>query len=166
MAAGTFGAAAATGPSGDPPGRAATRWAGAQVGTMIGLLAVLAAAIPVLAGGSFEAWLAVSVPAGAVAGAAVAPGIRTDRRTSSGRIAGAAFLAFLVGDLSVCGSISLAAAGPNDWSALTVVLNTIAAAGWGVVFVGWLAMLILAPVAAVGAFVLRERTRRAGGATA
>ena len=94
MAAGTFVAAAANGPSGEPPSRAATRWAGAQVGTMIGLLAVLAAAIPVLAGGSFEAWLAVSVPAGAVAGAAVSAGYsdgspnveRPDRRRRLPRV--------------------------------------------------------------------------------
>ena len=131
---------------------------------MIGLLAVLAAAIPVLPGGSFEAWVTVSVPAGAVAGAAVAPGIHTDRRPSGGRIAGASLVAFLVGDLIVCGWFSLDAAGRDDWSALTVVLNTIGAAGWGVVFVGWFALLILAPLAAVGAYVLRERTRRAGGA--
>jgi hypothetical protein len=141
----------------------ARRRDGALVGAMIGMLAVLAATIPDLAGGTFEAWVAVSVPAGAVAGAAVAPGIRTDRRTSSGRIAGAAFLAFLVGDLIICGWLSLRAVGPSDWSLLTVVLNTIAGAGWGVVFVGWLAILILSPVAAVGAFVLRERTRRAAG---
>ena len=144
--------------------RAATRSAGAQVGALIGLLAVLAAAIPVVAGGSFEAWVIVSVPAGAVAGAAVAPGIRTDRGTSGGRIAGAALLAFLVGDLIVYGWLALQAAEPDGWWPVTVVLNTIAGAGWGLVFVGWLAMLILTPVAAVGAFVLRERTRRAGGA--
>ena len=163
MAAGTFVAVGTNDRSDKPPGRAATRAAGAQVGAVIGLLAVLAAAIPVLAGGSFEAWVAVSVPAGAVAGAAVAPGIRTDRRTSGGRIAGAALIAFLVGDLIVCGWISLAAAEPNDWSALTVVLNAITGAGWGLVFVGWLAILILSPVAAVGTLVLRERTRRARG---
>jgi hypothetical protein len=164
MAAGAFVALAPTGSSGETPSRAATRAAGAQVGAAIGLLAVFAAAIPALVGGSFEAWATVSVPAGVVAGAAVAPGILTDRRPSGGRIGAAAFLAFLVGDLIVCGWISLEAAGPNDWSALTVVLNTIAAAGWGVVFVGWFALLILSPVAAVGAFVLRERTRRVGGA--
>ena len=106
----------------------------------------------------------MSVPAGAVAGAAVAPGIRSDRGTSGGRVAGAALLAFLVGDLIVYGWLALQAAGPDDWSALTVVLNTIAGTGWGVVFVGWLAVLILTPVAAVGAYILRERTRRAGGA--
>ncbi len=134
---------------------------GALIGGVIGLLAVVAALEPVVSG---SGWIAVSVPAGALAGAAVAPGIRSDRRPSGGRIAAAALLAFLVGDLIVCGWITLGAAGPNGWSALTVVLNTIAAAGWALVFLGWLGVLILSPVAAVGALILRERIARAGGA--
>jgi hypothetical protein len=64
MVAGTFVVLATTDRSDETPSRAATRTAGAQVGAVIGMLAVLAAAIPVLVGGSFQAWVAVSVPAG------------------------------------------------------------------------------------------------------
>ena len=131
---------------------------------MIGVLAVLAAAIPILAGGSFETWIAASVPAGALAGAAVAPGIRVNRRLSGGRMLAAAFVAFLVGDLLVSGWFAVETAQFGETPPLSIVLNLIATALLGVVAIGWLATLILSPVAAVGALVLRERTRRATGA--
>jgi hypothetical protein len=148
----------------EEPGGRATRRAGAEVGGLIGLLAVLAAAIPVLAGGSFETWIAASVPAGTIAGAAVAPGIRTNRRLSGGRILAAAFIAFVVGDLQVCGWIAVQAARAGESPVLSIVLNTFAGALLGIVAIGWLAMMILSPVAALGALVLRERTRRTLGA--
>jgi hypothetical protein len=143
---------------------AATRRDGALVGGAIGLLAAAAATIPVPSGGSFEAWILASIPAGVAAGAIVAPGIRPEERLSFRRIAAAAFIALLVGDAIVCLGISIISARGNDWSALEVILNAIAMWGWAIPLVGWLAMLILIPIAGVGAVVLRERTRRAGRA--
>ena len=147
----------------DSAGPAATRWAGAQVGGVIGLLAILTAAIPALGGGSVEWWIAVSLPAGIVTGAAVAPGILAERRTSGGRILGAAFLAFLVGDLLVNAWLGIETALVGQSDPLALALNMIAGALLGIVAIGWLATPILTPVAAVGALALRERTRRAGG---
>ena len=144
-------------------GPAATRWAGAQVGGVIGLLAILTAAIPALGGGSVEWWITASLPAGIVTGAAVAPGIRTGRRTSGGRIARRCLprLPRRRPPVSAWLAIETALVGESD--PLTIVLNTIAGALLGIVAIGWLATPILTPVAAVGAFALRERTRRAGG---
>jgi hypothetical protein len=147
----------------DAPGLAATRRAGAEVGAMVGLVAVLVATIPILAGGSFETWIVASVPAGALAGAAVAPGIRANRRLSGGRLLAAAFVAFLVGDLLVSGWFAVETAQFGETPLLSIVLNLIATVLLGVVGLGWLATLFLSPVAAMGALVLRERTRRAFG---
>jgi hypothetical protein len=135
---------------------------GALVGLMIGVLATVPAVIEAVANGSIEWWILASIPAGSVAGAAVAPAVVPGARIAIRTIVASAAVAFLAGDAVVCVAILVLYAPRNDWSVLTALANTVAMFLLGMVTVDWLAMLVLLPVAAVGAFVLRARLARHG----
>jgi len=113
--------------------------------------------VSLLARESTEWWLLASIPAGAAAGATAGPHVRPGRRLPIRHIAGSAVVAFLVGDALVSLAVALLYAQQTEWSLVDIVVNVAGMALLGLITVGWLAMFVLLPIAAIGAAVLRAR---------
>jgi hypothetical protein len=139
---------------------------GALVGLVVGGVATLPLVVSWFTAGESPWWLLASLPAGIVAGAAAAPSINPGRRIAARTIIGAAATAFLVGDAVVCLALVVLYPPRADWAVLAALPNTMAMYLFGVITVGWLAMLLLVPLAAVGAFSLRAWRARGGAAWA
>jgi hypothetical protein len=153
-----------SGSVGQPVGSSAPRASrdGSIAGLLVGCLASVPVAISWWTGGSVEWWLLASIPAGFAAGSVAGPSIAPGRRIAFRTVAGAATTAFLVGDAVVCLALLVLDGPRSDWSILAAVANTVQLYVLGVITVGFLAMLVLLPIAAVAAFVLRAWRARRG----
>lgn len=134
----------------------ATAGDGGRVGAAIGVLA-LAAAVP-LGGASTGAWwLPVGIPAGAASGAWAGPRIVVSAPIRLRLVAASALIATLVGDAAICLVLQLGSSAARADGALGVLVSTGTTMVVGLITVGWLAMLVLVPVAAAAIAIVRAR---------
>ncbi len=136
---------------------------GALVGLVVGGAAVVPFVASALDNGSLEWVLLSSIPAGIVAGAITAPRIAPGRKIGFGTVATAAATAFLVGDALVTVGVLVLYGPRNEWTFPAALGNTLGMFLLGVITVGWLAMLVLLPIATVGALLLRARLGHLAG---
>jgi hypothetical protein len=132
---------------------------GARVGAAIGMLA-LAAALPLGPAVTAAWWVPAAIPAGAAAGAWAGPRVATTGPIRLGLVAASALIATVVGDAAICLFLQLGSASARAGGALGVLGSAGATIVVGLITVGWLAMLVLLPVAAAAIAIVRARAGR------
>src|SRR5262249_53314130 len=135
-------------------GSVTKRARGALVG--VALAAVVMLLATTLGAGWSTPWLIAAIPAGATAGAVVGPWVRPGDRTPIRVVVGAALIADAVGIGIISVAISIVEhLGPYP-PGESLFVEAITDALVLFLFSGWLGLIVLLPVAWIGALVLRR----------